>query len=119
MKDRAAGRRFRHVHAPDIVDIIRNLGPVWARAFDRSMLAAAFPPIPPAAPLGTSRHDGGMRGGSASLEIIDEVWHDPTHGTIDREIQEAVDRNFPGIGIGRRVAIERTAQDRKDRGLTW
>lgn len=41
--------------------------------------------------------------------------HDPTHGRIDRDIQEAVDAWGPK-SLGQRVAIENTMQARRDRG---
>lgn len=44
-------------------------------------------------------------------------WHDPTYGRIDRDIQEWTERNFPGISIGTRVAIENNAQRLRDQGL--
>lgn len=124
MKDRAAGRRRRQA-----VETFIKLGPggistladqlvEWWRAnVIRPIVAAleanakrsdyALVPAPPSVPLGASRHD------------LAEVWHDPTHGTIDRDIQDAVARSFPNVPLATRVAIEHTAQDRKDRGLPW
>lgn len=42
------------------------------------------------------------------------VWRDPTHGRIDRDIQEQVDEWNPG-SLGQRVAIENTLQERRNR----
>lgn len=46
--------------------------------------------------------------------------HDPTHGRIDFDIQEHVDRMQEADGviypIAQRCAIENTLQDRRDRG---
>lgn len=47
-----------------------------------------------------------------------QVWTDPTHGTVDLDVQIAVDQMRPG-SVGQRVALERTAQDRKDAGQPW
>lgn len=44
-------------------------------------------------------------------------WHDPTHGRIDRDIQDKVEDWFgPDLGVAQRVAIENTLQNRRDRG---
>jgi hypothetical protein len=43
-----------------------------------------------------------------------EVWHDPTHGTVDRDIQERVDTMNP-TSRGQRVAMESTLQGDRDR----
>lgn len=83
--------------------IVDRFRAAFAEAARRSDYALV--PAPPAAPLGASRHD--------------VEWHDPTHGTIDRDVQDAVSRSFPNVPLATRVAIERTAQDRKDRGLSW
>jgi hypothetical protein len=44
-------------------------------------------------------------------------WHDPTHGRVDRDIQDRVTEvygnDFP---VGQRVAIENTLQNYRDRG---
>lgn len=40
-------------------------------------------------------------------------WHDPTHGQIDRDIQEQVDAMEP-TSLGQRVAIENTLQRQRD-----
>lgn len=42
-------------------------------------------------------------------------WHDPTHGRIDRDIQEFVDIMKPN-SLGQRNAIEITLQDKRNRG---
>lgn len=44
------------------------------------------------------------------------VFHDPTHGRIDRDIQQAVEDMHPK-SLGQRVAIENTLQRRRDDGL--
>jgi len=49
---------------------------------------------------------------------IVQVWSDPTHGTVDLDVQIAVDQMRPN-SLGQRVALERTAQDRKDAGKRW
>lgn len=41
------------------------------------------------------------------------TWDDPTHGRIDRDIQELVDELNPP-NIGSRVAMENTLQHRRD-----
>jgi hypothetical protein len=45
-----------------------------------------------------------------------EPWYDPTHGRIDRDIQEYVDEVFQPIDVGQRVALENTLQARRDAG---
>lgn len=60
---------------------------------------------------------------TALVEWLDEdtdqervaVKPDPTHGQIDRDIQDQVDEMRPR-NIGQRVTIERTLQDRRDKG---
>lgn len=47
------------------------------------------------------------------LAIREEVFADPTHGRIDRDIQDQVDEMNP-TSLGQRVAIENTIQDRRD-----
>jgi len=46
-------------------------------------------------------------------------WHDPTHGKIDRDIQEFVEETYNAdgsLGLGQRTAIEETLQNRRNRG---
>ena len=41
--------------------------------------------------------------------LPEELWHDPTHGQIDRDIQEAVDEMVdPQQDVGKWMAICRT-----------
>lgn len=56
---------------------------------------------------------------SWTLGAVDdaEPRHDPTHGSIDFDIQDAVDDMHPK-SVGQRVALEETAQDRRDAGTT-
>lgn len=63
----------------------------WADAINAALAAASVPEEPPA-------------------------WRDPTHGRIDRDIQEYVDEMNP-TGVAQRVAIENTLQSKRDRGL--
>jgi hypothetical protein len=42
------------------------------------------------------------------------VWHDPTWGRIDRDIQQLVDEMEPE-SLGQRVAMENTLQERRNR----
>lgn len=45
-------------------------------------------------------------------------WHDPTHGRIDRDIQQQVEEQFgPDLDKGQRTAIECTIQNRRNREL--
>lgn len=44
-------------------------------------------------------------------------WHDPTYGRIDRDIQDWTEKNFPGISLATKVAIENNAQRLRDQGL--
>lgn len=46
-------------------------------------------------------------------------WHDPTHGRIDRDIQDRVTDVY-GLDLpsGQRSAIEITLQERRDKGLS-
>lgn len=48
-------------------------------------------------------------------------WHDPTHGRIDRDIQECVDQMEAADGarypIAQRCAIENSLQNRRDQGI--
>lgn len=78
--------------------------------------AAADPPT--IEPYGDSAN---FRGMSLDRFTIDEAghvevehWVDPTHGRIDRDIQEAVDALGPQ-DVGQRVAMENTRQTRRDR----
>lgn len=43
----------------------------------------------------------------------DRLDHDPTHGRVDKDIQEGVDALQPST-LGQRVAIEQTLQERRD-----
>lgn len=43
----------------------------------------------------------------------EKKWHDPTHGRIDRDIQEDVDSLGP-MTTAQRVAMENTLQYRRD-----
>lgn len=47
------------------------------------------------------------------IGIFTKEWHDPTHGKIDRDIQETVDKMFP-ISLAQRIAMENTLQDKRD-----
>jgi hypothetical protein len=50
---------------------------------------------------------------------LGDYWHDPTHGRIDRDIQDKVRARYgDGLSLAQREAIESTAQDRRDRGLS-
>jgi len=52
------------------------------------------------------------------LHPVDE-WHDPTHGRIDRDIQDKVQTRYgDDLSLAQRVAIEDTIQNRRDRGLS-
>lgn len=48
-----------------------------------------------------------------TLAIREEVFADPSHGRIDRDIQDQVDEMNP-TSLGQRVAIENTLQNRRD-----
>lgn len=50
---------------------------------------------------------------SPELLIVDDPWHDPTYGRIDRDIQQLVDEMHPR-SLGSRVAMENTLQQRRD-----
>lgn len=43
-------------------------------------------------------------------------WIDPTHGRIDRDIQEFVEAEFRPDNVGVRVALENTLQEKRNRG---
>lgn len=48
-----------------------------------------------------------------------DFWHDPTHGRIDRDIQDKVQARYgDDLSLAQRVAIEDTIQNRRDRGLS-
>ena len=48
-------------------------------------------------------------------DLLDQtMWHDPTWGRIDRDVQEYVNRMEPE-SIGQRVAIENTLQNKRNR----
>lgn len=44
-------------------------------------------------------------------------WHDPTHGQVDRDIQDMVRQNFQCTDRNQEFAIMLTAQGKRDRGL--
>lgn len=50
---------------------------------------------------------------------LGDYWHDPTHGKVDRDIQDAVNKNFAqGTSRHERFIIMLNAQGRRDRGLS-
>lgn len=52
------------------------------------------------------------------IHHLGDYWHDPTHGRIDRDIQDKVTARYgTGLSLAQREAIEATAQYRRDRGL--
>lgn len=51
------------------------------------------------------------------IHHLGDYWHDPTHGKVDRDIQDMVAKGFPGTDRAQTFAIMLTAQSRRDRGL--
>lgn len=50
----------------------------------------------------------------------DPEWRDITFGTVDRDIQEYVRKNYAGLALGQRTAIEETLQKKRNEGrLGW
>lgn len=56
------------------------------------------------------------------IHHLGDYWHDPTHGRIDRDIQDNVEAQFgpfvTSAERAQRVAIENTMQDRRNRRTT-
>lgn len=48
-----------------------------------------------------------------------DFWHDPTHGQVDRDIQDKVTERYGNdLPLAQRAAIESTLQGRRDQGLS-
>jgi hypothetical protein len=46
---------------------------------------------------------------------LDELWHDSTHGTVDRDVQLQVERRFgPDLELSTRTALEESLQARRE-----
>lgn len=53
------------------------------------------------------------------IHHLGDYWHDPTHGRIDRDIQDKVTARYgDDLPLAQREAIESTIQGRRDRGLS-
>jgi hypothetical protein len=53
------------------------------------------------------------------IHHLGDYWHDPTHGRIDRDIQDTVTARYgSGLSLAQREAIESTVQGQRDRGLS-
>lgn len=79
----------------------------WTRHISRRYLGGLLPPkvitVQPECWCGTNH--------------VGDYWHDPTHGRIDRDIQDKVAAAYgPDLSVAEKVAIENTLQTRRDRG---
>lgn len=52
------------------------------------------------------------------IHHLGDYWHDPTHGRIDRDIQDKVTAYYGPLSLAAREAIESTLQHRRDQGLS-
>jgi hypothetical protein len=53
------------------------------------------------------------------IHHLGDYWHDPTHGRIDRDIQDMVTARYGDrLTLTQREAIESTVQGRRDQGLS-
>lgn len=53
------------------------------------------------------------------IHHLGDYWHDPTHGRIDRDIQDKVTARYgDDLTLAQREAIESTIQHRRDRELS-